>query len=77
MIRPMTLAVSAALLYASTPAYADDPTALLLQWRRETPTRQAYDQAPPQFSDVGPCGPGTHSIAFPNWQGFRCVPNRQ
>jgi hypothetical protein len=61
----------AALLMASGAAYADDPTGLLLRWRGEVPT---YSQGPAGVSYYGPCGPGTQSQAFPNAQGYRCVP---
>jgi hypothetical protein len=61
-----------ALLLASVGAYADDPTSLLLQQRGQLPRYPGYL---PRVSDVGPCYRGTHSVAFPNRQGFRCVRN--
>jgi hypothetical protein len=78
--RVLTFGVALGLLLASGAAYADDPTGVLLQQRR------AYHHyhhgyhyygyryhGAPAFSDVGPCGPGSQSEAFPNAQGFRCV----
>jgi hypothetical protein len=64
-----------ALLLSSTAAYADDPTGILLQQQRASQGKMV--PAAVGFSDVGPCEPGTQSIAFPNRQGFRCVPSRQ
>jgi hypothetical protein len=61
-----------ALIVSSSAALADDPTGILLQQR-------GHHRAPGSshtFSDVGPCGAGTQSQAFPNAQGFRCVPKR-
>jgi hypothetical protein len=63
----------AALLLVSASAYADDPTGVLLQERGMAP-RSPASVAP--FSDVGPCPAGTQSHAFPNAQGFRCMPSR-
>lgn len=62
----------AAFLLSSTLAFADDPTSVLLQQR-------GHHRAPgggqgPSY--VGPCGAGMQSQAFPNPQGFRCVPKR-
>ena len=65
------LKIGAALTFilASTSAFADDPTGLLLQERGLMP-RQGHAT---RFSDLGPCQRGTRSEAFPNGQGFRCV----
>jgi hypothetical protein len=66
---------------ASGSAFADDPTGVLEQEQRAANpyARQHYGQRSdqPAFSDVGPCQPGTQSEAFPNAQGFRCVPSYQ
>ena len=66
-----------ALLLAPVTAYADDPTGVLL--REQMASRPALRQGGqlPAFSDVGPCQPGTQSEAFPNGQGFRCVPEQE
>ena len=70
-----------ALLLASASAYADDPTGVLLQMQRASPAMAGGQQGAmnaglPAFSDVGPCQAGMQSEAFPNGQGYRCVPNR-
>jgi hypothetical protein len=68
----LKVGASVALLMSSSVAFADDPTGVLLQQR-------GHHRAPGSrhtFSDVGPCGAGTQSQAFPNAQGFRCVPKR-
>jgi hypothetical protein len=79
--RVVTFGVALGVLLASSAAYADDPTSVLLQERRSyEPHYHHYRHygygygGVPAFSDLGPCGPGTQSIAFPNRQGFRCVP---
>jgi hypothetical protein len=68
------------LLLASAGAYADDPTGVLLSEQR-APQPMAHRQLGaanlPAFSDVGPCQAGMQSEAFPNRQGYRCVPIRQ
>jgi hypothetical protein len=81
MTNALKIGAALALLLASgAAAYADDPTGVLLQeqraqhsmgWRHHHHGRYEGRAA---FSDVGPCGPGTQSEAFPNGQGFRCVP---
>jgi hypothetical protein len=76
--RVLKLGAVLGLLMASSAAYADDPTGVLLQQRRAHHHYYhhygyGYGNVP-AFSDVGPCGPGQQSIAFPNPQGFRCVP---
>lgn len=63
----------ASLLMASSAAFADDPTGVLLRERGQAPTYAPQGYAP-AFSDVGPCQPGTQSESFPNGQGFRCIP---
>jgi hypothetical protein len=63
----------AGLLLLSATAFADDPTGVLLRERGQSPRQ---DGGAAQFSDVGPCGPGTQSESFPNAQGFRCIPQR-
>jgi len=82
--RLVKFGVAMGLLVASGAAYADDPTGVLLHQRRAYHHwgnhhygyhhyyGHRYGGAP-AFSDVGPCGPGTQSEAFPNAQGFRCV----
>jgi hypothetical protein len=70
--RILKASVIVALALSSGVAFADDPTGVLLQQR-------GHRRAPGSghtFSDVGPCGAGTQSQAFPNAQGFRCVPKR-
>ncbi len=59
-----------ALLFASTGAYADDPTGVLEQERGTLP--RVHGRLP-QFSDSGPCQRGMQSEPFPNAQGFRCI----
>ena len=61
------------LLVASAAAYADDPTGVLLQERGQLPRAEGPQ---PAFSDVGPCQAGMQQQAFPNAQGYRCVPMR-
>ena len=65
------LKVGAAAALTSSVAFADDPTSVLLQ-------QKGHHRAPGghMISNVGPCGAGTQSQAFPNAQGFRCVPKR-
>ena len=65
-----------ALLLVSAAAYADDPTGVLLSEQRANLPALRHSGQLPAFSDVGPCQPGTQSVAFPNSQGFRCVPER-
>jgi hypothetical protein len=67
------------LLLTSASAYADDPTGVLLQERRAAvPDHGSRNGGPPaEFSDVGPCQPGTQSEPFPNGQGYRCIPSQQ
>jgi hypothetical protein len=79
ILRVLNFGAVLGLLMASSAAYADDPTGVLLQQRRAHHHYHHYGYgygygAAPAFSDVGPCGPGTQSEAFPNSQGFRCVP---
>ena len=62
----------AVLLFSSGVAFADDPTSVLLQQKGHHRAPGAHGM----ISYVGPCGPGTQSQAFPNPQGFRCVPKR-
>ena len=71
--RILQIGAIAALLVASSAAFADDPTGVLLRERGEIPT-YALPGSTPTFSDVGPCGPGTQSEPFPNAQGYRCIP---
>jgi hypothetical protein len=67
----LKVGVVAVLIVSSGVAFADDPTSVLLQQR-------GHHRAPGGhvISNVGPCGAGTQSQAFPNAQGFRCVPKR-
>jgi len=69
----LQIGVIAALLVASSAAFADDPTGVLLRERGEIPTYAPRGYAP-AFSDVGPCQPGTQSEAFQNAQDYRCIP---
>ncbi|MGA2041895.1 MAG: hypothetical protein ABSG83_00840 [Roseiarcus sp.] len=61
------------LLSASGGAYADDPTAVLLQERGDAPI---YPGPLPEFTEGGLCYQGMHSEPFPNISGFRCVRDR-
>ena len=61
-----------ALLLASSGAYADDPTGVLLQERGEAP---AYPGPVPAFTEGGTCYQGMHAQPFPNLSGYRCVRN--
>ena len=75
MTKFFTVSATLALLLASSAAaYADDPTGVLMQEQRAHHWRHHTYEGRAAFSDVGPCGPGTQSVAFPNAQGFRCVP---
>jgi hypothetical protein len=59
-----------ALLLASTGAYADDPTGVLLRQRGDAPR---YPGPLPAFTEGGICYQGMHSVPFPNFSGYRCV----
>ena len=73
MIRTiMKIGAVGAVLIASSAAYADDPTGVLLRMRGELQGNGGSAGA----SYIGPCGPGTQSQPWPNGQSFRCVPAR-
>ncbi|MGD0720879.1 MAG: hypothetical protein ABR970_07505 [Roseiarcus sp.] len=74
----LTTGAVLALLLASGGAWADDPTGVLEQehsihhsWHHH---HHGMHEGRAAFSDVGPCTRGMQSEAFPNGQGFRCVP---
>ncbi len=70
-------AVAAFLLLLASSAFADDAYREMRNDQGAYPTAHHHHRAVPNlpaFSDVGPCQYGTRSIAFPNRQGFRCVP---
>ena len=69
-------AVVAAALTVSAGAFADDPTAVLLQERGLAP-RYPGPGPLPAFSDFGPCWQGMQSEPFPNSQGYRCIRSPQ
>lgn len=63
-------------LAASTSAFADDPTGVLLSEQRWYSSQRMTPEELsrlPAFSDVGPCQPGMQQEAFPNMQGYRCI----
>jgi hypothetical protein len=72
----MFVTVCGAVLVSSS-AYADDPTGVLLSEQRAAqPLTPGERSQLPEFSDFGPCQAGMQSEAFPNGQGYRCVPNK-
>jgi hypothetical protein len=74
----MKFAVGFTLLLASTCAYADDPTGVLLSEQTANQPLTAKQRAElPEFSDGGPCQPGMQSEAFPSAQGYRCIRKQQ
>ena len=74
----MKFGVGLALLLASTCAYADDPTGVLLREQMGNRPLTPRERAElPAFSDAGPCQAGMQSQPFPNGQGYRCVPSQQ